>query len=94
MYFANLSNSFESFLVLLLSFSKRIFSFFLLRKTHVVFGPPSCFSLLAVYELINEIIRLMSELGADVYFSASFLNTVNNTNENLDKYSTGQTYVC
>jgi hypothetical protein len=26
------------------------FPFFLLRKTHVVFGPPSCFSLLAVYE--------------------------------------------
>jgi hypothetical protein len=33
-------------------------------------------------------------LGADVYFSAPFLNTVNNTNENLDKYNTGQTYVC
>jgi hypothetical protein len=48
MYFANLSNFFWEVFLVLLSSSRRIFSFFALRKTHVVFGPPSFFSLLAV----------------------------------------------
>jgi hypothetical protein len=50
MYFANLSNFLRVFPCTIIFL--KAFSFFLLRKTHVVFGPPSCFSLLAVYELI------------------------------------------
>jgi hypothetical protein len=46
----------------LLYLSKRIFSFFLLRKTLVVFGPPSCFLLLRRRRIWANILRVIQPI--------------------------------